>query len=263
MPEQLIVIDGSGGGLASRFAAAKPVTATSAKQLYRALDRYDEAICVAKPTPLMKYLVDLESFSRMSHRLLLLSAPKAEESVLLNALFESVVAPSEEMHLLPAHELIDVVASPRRRNLFIGGTVIPAAKAVLLLRGNLEQEAVPFSLFKARLAGPRPDYSDFEIIDSGQTVRLGKYEAAADAILYEIDSEFRRQEKKRRVSDDKSFGGALRRLRLQRGLGRDEFPGLAAKTLARIERGESAPHSTTLETLAETLGVKADEIATY
>ena len=264
MLEQLIVIEGSGGGLASRLAAAKPVTAASAKQLHRALDKYADAICVARPAPMMKCLVDLAVFTKVSHRLLLLSPPKEEERALLNALFESVVAPNETVNLLKTAELIEVLASPRRANLFLGGAVVPAAKTVLLLRGNLEPVSVPFSLFKPRPTGPKPDFSDFEVIEWGQTVRLGKYEAAGDAILYEIDPEFRRQEKKRRISVDKSLGGALRRLRLQRGLGRDDFPSVTAKTIARIERGEvKVPHADTLATIAEKLGVEPEEIASY
>lgn len=264
MPEQVIVIEKSGGALASRLAATKPVNAASAKQLHSALDKHPVAICVGQPAPMMKCLVDFDVCSKMSHRVLLLSEPKDEERALLNALFESVVAPNGTVSLLKTDDLIEVVASSRRPNLFLGGFVVPAAKTVVLLRGNLEPLAVPFSLFKARPTGPNPDFSDFEIIDSGQTVRLGKYEAAGDAILYETDPEFRRQEKKRRVSGDRSFGGALRRLRLQRGLSRDDFPGIAAKTIARIERGEvKEPHGGTLSTIAEKLGVKAEDIATY
>lgn len=107
-------------------------------------------------------------------------------------------------------------------------------------------------------------FSASYIIDSGQTIKLGDYEAAADAVLYEFDAEFRKQEKKRRVSADKSFGGALRRLRLQRGLSREDFSPLTAKTIARIERGDvKEPHGDTLATIADRLGVKPDEIATF
>jgi DNA-binding Xre family transcriptional regulator len=265
MSEQLIVIEESGRVLSSRLAAAKPVTARSARQLRTALDKYEEAICVAqRPGPMMRLLVDLDGFARMSHSLLLLSAPKDEERTLLNALFENVVAPNEKLSLLKTDELMEVLASPRRANLFVGGVVVPGAKTVLLLRGNLEPLPVPFSLFKPRPHGPHPDFGDFEIVDWGQAVRLGKYEAAGDAILYELDPEFRRQEKKRQVSTDKSFGGALRRLRLQRGIGREDFPGVSAKTIARLERGDvKEPHTGTLAAIAEKLGVRPEEIATF
>lgn len=264
MNEQLIVIDESGGSLASRFAAAKPVTAVSAKQFHTALGKYHDAIFVGRPAPMMKILVDSDVVAKMSHRLLLLSAPKDPERAWLDAVFKSVVAPNKTMSLLKTEELAEVLASPRRANLFVGGVVVAAAKSVLLFRGNLESLLVPFALFKPRPNGPAPNFSDFEIVDWGQTVRLGQYEAAGDAILYELDSEFRRQERKRRVSEDRSFGGALRRLRLQRGIGRGDFPGITEKTIARIERGNvKEPHSATLAAIAETLSVKPEEIASY
>lgn len=264
MLEQLIVIEGSGGHLATRLAAARPVKAASAKQLQVALHKYPEAICVAEPAPMMRVLVDAAVFTRVSNHLLLMSPPKDEERTLLYALFDKVVAPNHSMVLLKTAELVEVLSSPRRSSLFIGGMVVPAAKTVLLLRGNLEPLRVPFSLLKTRTGGPVPDYADFEITDWGQTVRLGHYEAAGDALLYELDPEFRKHERKRRLSEDKSLGGSLRRLRLQRRVGRDEFPGITEKTIARIERGEvKDPHASTLATIAEKLGVKPEEIATF
>ena len=154
MSEQLIVIDESGGSLASRFAAAKPVTAVSPKQLHSALGKYHEAIFVGRPAPMMKLLVDSDLVAKMSHRLLLLSAPKDPERAWLNAVFKSVVAPNETMGLLKTAELAEVLASPRRANLFVGGVVVAAAKSVLLFRGNLESLLVPFALFKPLPNGP-------------------------------------------------------------------------------------------------------------
>jgi hypothetical protein len=117
-----------------------------------------------------------------------------------------------------------------------------AANALVLYRGDLEPVVVPWSWFRARPSGPKPDFAELDVVDAGQTVKLGDYEAATDAILYEFDPDFRREQKKRRVRDDQSFGGSLGRLRLQRGLSRSEFPGLSAKEIARLERGsEEAP----------------------
>jgi DNA-binding Xre family transcriptional regulator len=111
---------------------------------------------------------------------------------------------------------------------------------------------------------PAPDPADAEITDWGHTLRMGEYEAAADAILYEFDADFRKRAKARRVEQDDSLGGALRRLRLARGLSRGNFPGISEKEIARIERGEvRKPHSRTLERIAKVLRVKPDEIKTY
>ena len=73
-----------------------------------------------------------------------------------------------------------------------------------------------------------------------------------------------RRAKKRQIERDRSFGGALRRLRLQKGLRRTDFPGLTAKEIARIERGEvKKQHQRTLAVLAKRLGVPVDKISRY
>ena len=106
--------------------------------------------------------------------------------------------------------------------------------------------------------------SDLAVTDSGQTVRLGDYEAATDAILYAFDGEYRRRAKKRQLETDRSLGGAVRRLRLQKALRRSDFPGLTAKEIARIERGEvKKPHPRTLAAIAKRIGVSANEISTH
>lgn len=264
MSERLVVVE-ENHGLASQLGAAKPVSASSPEQVHAAMDRFvGGAIWVARPGPLVKLLAAMDPLAKTPHRLLLIGSPKAPERAFLRAVFESVVAPDDEIQLLQRDDLFEVLSSAHRANLFIGGAVAPAARSVVLIRGDLTSLVVPFSWFVARPHGPKPDFSAFDIIDSGQTIQLGDYEAAADAVLYEFDAEFRKQERKRRVSSDKSFGGALRRLRLQRGLGRDDFPGLSAKTIARIERGDvKEPNGETLTAIAERLGVKPEEIATY
>jgi len=88
---------------------------------------------------------------------------------------------------------------------------------------------VPLTWFRVRPDGPRPDLSDLAVTDFGQTIRLGEYEAATDAILYEFDDDSRWWAKKRQLATDRSLGGALRRLRLQKGLRQSDFPSLTAK----------------------------------
>jgi hypothetical protein len=40
-------------------------------------------------------------------------------------------------------------------------------------------------------SAPRPDFSAFSVVDSGQTIKLGDYEAATDAVLWEFDLDAR------------------------------------------------------------------------
>lgn len=197
------------------------------------------------------------------HRLLLLQRATTARRELLHALFRVVVAPDDGVRLLPTEELAEVMRDPNAADLFIGGVVDPDDKALLLYRGNLDRLVVPLQWFRPRPKA-RPDFAAFAVTDHGQTVQLGAYEAATDAILYEFDAEARRRMKERQIEQDTSFGGALRRLRLARGLGRSDFEPINAKTVARIERGEvEEPHGETLAILAKRLGVKPDQIKSY
>ncbi|MCY4582058.1 MAG: hypothetical protein OXE50_04560 [Chloroflexi bacterium] len=179
----------------------------------------------------------------------------------LHHLFKSVIAGAE---LLDLSDLLDVVDSYKRRDLFIGGVVDPDDEMLVLYRGDFSSLLVPFSWFEPRPLAGWPDWTRFQVTDFGQTLRIGDYEAATDAILYDFDPSFRREAKSRLLQQDDSFGGALRRLRLQRGLRRSDFPPLSAKEVARIERGEvRKPHSNTLLALAGRLGMEPEEIAEY
>ncbi len=264
MSEPLVVVEEK-HALAAHFGATRPVSASSPEQIDAAMSRFvDGAVWVARAGPLVKWLSAMEPRPNTPHRLLVLGNPGAPERVLLRAVFESVVVRDDAMHVLRFDELFEVLGAAHRANLFVGGAVVPAAKSLVLIRGDLSSLVVPFAWFVARPNGPKPDFSAFEVIDCGQTVRLGDYEAAADAILYEFDAEFRKRERKHRINVDKSLGGSLRRLRLQRGVGRDDFPGVTAKTIARIERGEvKDPHGDTLVTIADRLGVEPDELASF
>jgi hypothetical protein len=197
------------------------------------------------------------------HRLLLLQRATTARRELLHALFRVVIAPDDGVRLLPPDELAEVMVDERAEDLFIGGVVDADDKALVLYRGNLDRLVVPLRWFKPRPKA-RPDFAAFVVTDSGQTVQLGEYEAAADAILYEFDAQARGRMKEREIKQDMSFGGALRRLRLQRGLSRADFDPLNAKTVARIERGEvDEPHGETLSLIARRLGVKPDQIKSY
>ncbi len=135
---------------------------------------------------------------------------------------------------------------------------------VILYRGNLTPLIVPFDWFLTRRRSVDFDMSAFKVRDFGHTVSFGEYEVAADAIFYEFDEEYRRRAKKRQLAEDPSFGAALRRLRLQKGVGRDGFLGITAKEIARIERGEvKRPRRRTLEILGKRLGVPSEKIETF
>jgi hypothetical protein len=196
-------------------------------------------------------------------RLLSLEGADGDRHSLLHVLFRFVVSVDEGVRLSPTDELIEVLGSANRADLSIGAALACADDAVILYRGNLEPLVIPLRWFRTP-DGARPDASDLAVTDFGQTVRLGDCEAATDAILYEFDDGYRRRAKRRQLETDRSLGGALRRLRLQKGLRQSDFPGLTAKEIARIERGEvKKPQQRTLAAIAKRIGVAAKEISTY
>lgn len=194
-------------------------------------------------------------------RLLTLEPVAPPRLAALRHVFKSVIADAE---LLGLDELWEVLDAPDRRNLFVGGIPDEEDRALILYRGDFTSMLVPFDWFEPRPKAGAPDWAKFQVTDYGQTLRMGEYEAAADAILYEFDPLFRKEAKKRLFEADDSFGAALRRIRLQRGLRQSDFPPVSAKEVARIERGEvDSPRRSTLRVLAERLGAQPEEIASY
>jgi DNA-binding XRE family transcriptional regulator len=210
----------------------------------------------------LRLLVRAVSQGRPRHGLIALERLSGARRVLFDALFAVVVEPGQGITLLPSEELREVLAATNREDLFIGVRVILEDDILVLFRGDLRSLIVPLSAFKAQRRGPKPDPARPAVTDYGQTIRLGDFEIAADALLYEFDSAARKRAKKRAVAEDPSLGAAIRRLRLQRGLSREDFP-VSAKTLARIERGETTPRSATVARIAKVLGATPDELTTY
>jgi hypothetical protein len=181
---------------------------------------------------------------------------------LLHAHFRYVVVRESGAKFLPPSELVEALGADNRADLIVGGQVTP--NDLLLYRGNLEPLTVPRSWFTSRPGALKPHFTQFAVADYGQTVQLGEYEAATDAILYEYDEDYRVRAKKRLREEDQSLGGAVRRLRLQKGLRQSDFPGVSAKEIARIEKGiVKEPHAATLSIIANIAGVPADQIRTY
>ncbi len=204
---------------------------------------------------------------RQSHigRILMLEPPRLPTLPLLHGWFARVIGETPCFRMLPHDQLAHVLSAPKEqaRDLFVGGIVDMPSGTLALVRGNLEGISVPLSMFRDSGAA-RPDFQRFAIDDHGHTVRFGGYEAAADAILYEVDADYRKRLNARRRAEEKGFGPSLRRLRIQRGLSRDSFPGITAKTIARLERGEvEKPQGRTLQVIAKALRVEPDQIDTF
>lgn len=236
----------------------------SAAEVRAALMRQQKgALWIAPDAQAIRVILDaLPARPVGDQRLLCLRAKRGDGHALLHATFRFVVSADEGACLAPIAELREILGSERRAELIAAITV--SEGAVVLYRGNLEPLIVPLRWFPTHTRAPGRDASALAVIDFGQTIRMGDYEIATDAILYEFDEAYRRQVKSRRLQADLSFGGALRRLRLQKGLRQGDFPGLTAKEIARIERGEvKKPRQRTLAAIAKCLGVSVEEISTY
>ena len=197
-------------------------------------------------------------------KLLTLEPPRPESVPSLTGIFERVIGAIPGYRWLPLEELPTALSGKDAADRFIGGAADAESKTLALVRGNLATLVVPFDYFKVSGDGTRPDFSRLSLSDYGLTIALGEYEAAADGILYEFDPAYRQRLRKERLDNDRSFGASLRRLRLQRQLKRTDFPGIASKTIARIERSEvEKPHGRTLEMIAKRLGVGAEQIENY
>jgi hypothetical protein len=197
-------------------------------------------------------------------KLLTLEPPRPESVPSLSGIFERVIGAIQGYRWLPLEELPTALSGKDAADRFIGGAADAASKTLALVRGNLATLVVPFAHFKASGDGTKPDFSKLSLADYGLTIALGEYEAAADGILYEFDTAYRQKLRKERLKTDRSFGASLRRLRLQRQLKRSDFPGIASKTIGRIERSEvEKPHGRTLDSIVKRLGVTADRIENY
>ncbi len=236
----------------------------SAEAVQRAYAQHGRARWVVQHARSLALLTGAVHAHDRWHRVLLLEPASTARREVLHALFRVVVAPDAGVALLPQADLAEIMASDHAEDLFLGGAVDRDDRALVLYRGDLDRVVIPFSWFRARHGGPRPDFDAFAVTDLGQTVQLGSYEAAADAILYDFDAAARRRMRAREIERDSSLGGAVRRLRLERGLSRSDFAPLDQKTIARIERGEvQAPHGDTLDLIARRLGVDPASLESY
>jgi hypothetical protein len=259
--DKVFLFDGNTEAMQRAFAPLRPRVIRDKDDLVDILTNVPKVLLIADDnTALLRILATVRLKPRASADLLLLDSDGRAE--FFEWLFRRVVIANPGF--LPAEELGEVLASPERANLFIGGQVDVDAGALLLIRGDLSSVMVPLSMFRAAPDGPQPDPSRFSVTDHGQTIQLGDYESASDAILYEVDPEFRRALAKRRRAEEKTFGASLRRLRIQRGLRQGDFSGISEREIGRIERGEvEKPHQDTLRLIARRLGVRVEEIDEY
>jgi len=163
-------------------------------------------------------------------------------------------------------EIRAILADDRRADLVISGRLDPISQTLTVLRGSGETLSVPLAAFKPSGNGVVPDFTQFRITDYGHTIQFGAYEATVEALLYECDAAYRQRLRGARPAAEQTFGAALRRLRKQRGLRREDFPPLHAEMITRIEHGDLSHEMLPVsawQILAQTLGVAPEDIETF
>jgi hypothetical protein len=94
--------------------------------------------------------------------------------------------------ILPPDALREIFELPvfEKHRLIVGGYPDFDSQQLVLFRGDGSNVIAPFSMFQPR-AGCSPNFEDFEIIDFGNTIKLGEYEASVQAILIDLDPEYK------------------------------------------------------------------------
>jgi hypothetical protein len=196
--------------------------------------------------------------------LALLDPPRLETLASAMDHFSRVAWTNARECWLPLDELFDVLGANDRRDLMVAGMADPVADTLTVYRGDLSHLTVSLTIFQPTGEGIQINPSAVAAIDHGHAVRLGDFEAATDAILYECDRDYRARLSRIRRRDEKTFGASLRRLRVLRGLRQSDFLPLPAKTIARIEQGQvERPQGRTLKLIAERLRVTPSDIQSY
>lgn len=194
-------------------------------------------------------------------RLVSYSRPEPVSARVIESGFDRVLLGAGAM--VSFEELVEILSTDHPEDHCVGAEWDETTNTVALWRGDLSVLVVPMEVFAAR-SGVVPDPTRLAVLDHGQTLRLGDYEASIDAILFERDPDHRRRARKRMIEEEQGLGPSIWRLRIARGLTRADFPPLREKTIARIERGEvERPHRRTLETISRRIGVPVDELGEH
>ncbi len=139
------------------------------------------------------------------------------------------------------------------------GSLFDTASGLLtLMRADLTPIPVPRELLKKYFGSIT---GRAELSADGITLECGGKSLAVVDILMELDPVFRREFRRLTWAQQADLASRMRHLRKLRRARREDFPGLAAKTIARIERGEiKMPQRETLRLIATHLGVDVDQL---
>jgi hypothetical protein len=257
------LMDSKGRKVSAQFSALHPQTLKNNVDLERAVKRtLRKDLWIVLAQELTSLLSDFQFRLRQTPELIVIGDLPRPRLDIVRIFFRRSICHGEIK--LSFEQLAEVMAAHDRADLLIGGEVDQDGGLVLFYRGDFSPLLVPLTAFRQAGDGTEPDFSDFSIEDTGQSVRFGNYEASTEAILYEFDSDYRKRYRKNLIKTEKSLGASIRRLRLQKGLRQTDFSGIHEKEIRRIESGEvKKPHQPTLQKIATQLGVAVKDLGTY
>lgn len=88
---------------------------------------------------------------------------------------------------IPDDELDVILQAPNRFDLCFGACIDAEHQTLMLVRGDLATFVVELSEFPPSPDGTTPDFTKLAVIDHGQTIQFGEYEASFDAIVADIE----------------------------------------------------------------------------
>ncbi|NNM85270.1 MAG: helix-turn-helix transcriptional regulator [Phycisphaerales bacterium] len=192
--------------------------------------------------------------------LVLTVSPRASLLAALQAIFRSVVCLAAAATLEP-RDLVNAMASSEACGRLIGAMLDGPSGVLALWRGDARSLAVPIVWFSTQIDLDRAANAVVAIRSGGQELAIGEAVFCSDDVIAAFDPDHRRRLRWRRWQQDTTLGAMVRRRRHELGLRREEFPGIDAKTVARIERGEILrPQRETLRLIAQCLGLDLDSL---
>jgi len=126
---------------------------------------------------------------------------------------------------------------------------------------------IPFADIRGNTPRARLDFHDVQLPDP-YVILVGASEGGPAEIPWDFarhycEPEFESRERQRARAHRQTLGERIRRLREAMGLSQDELAkraGIGRVTLSRIENGEQSPRLSTLEALAQALGISIEQL---
>ena len=200
----------------------------------------------------------LANATRCSGSLVVLFCPRVEILPCLQRGMERVIY-MDAAGACTAEQTLKILQAPDRHERLIGVLPDAGTATVTFWSGDLRPLVVQAPWLGQRVHAVNFSAGAWRIADGGRSVEIGSSRLAAHDILCQCDAQFRREFRRRQWAADESLGGQVRMLRRKLGLRREDFPGIDAKTVARIERHEiRRPQRETLRLIAQTLGLSDD-----